>query len=237
MKNIAILLPGHIRSYQNTRENIFDSLILPLQACGHRCDIFSSVWKNCGYRETGWGGIADEKLIMSDSTMYESEEQDRNTFIQKFNNEKWRQYSHLSGTETCGYAVSMWYKVWKCFKLIPTDTYDIVFRLRPDIVFQNKFNVEMIENIAPNTIYMSPWHGKFEVVTHQMMDHFGFGDYNSMIHYCSIYPDIENIMTRNDSAFTGEGFLHSQINHYMLKVVRVPIKYGILRAHGIENVT
>lgn len=237
MKNIAILLSGHIRSYQHTRENIFDNLILPLQTAGYNCDIFSSVWKNCGYRETGWGGISDEKLIISDSIIYESEEQDRNAFIQKFNNQKWKQYSHLSGTETCGDAVSMWYKIWKCFNLVPINTYNIVFRLRPDIVFENKFNVEMLENIESDTIYMSPWHGKFEVVTHQIMDHFGFGDYNSMFRYCSVYLNIEDIISRDDSAFTGEGFLHSQLNHYNLKIVRVPIKYGILRSHGFEKVT
>jgi hypothetical protein len=236
MKNIAILLPGHIRSYQNTRNNIFDNLILPLKKEGHKCDIFSSVWDTSGYRENGWNGETDAKLIIQDSTAFEIEEFKRNEFIQKFNNNKWKHYSHLSGPETCGDAISMWYKVWKCYQLSQKGKYDVVFRLRPDIIFQTKFNTKFIDEISPQTVYMSTWHGKFEVVTHQIMDHFAFGDYDSMTKYCSIYPEIEQIINRNDSAFTGEGFLYSQIIHHRLNISRVPIKYGVMRSHGIENV-
>jgi len=236
MKIIAILLPGHVRSYQKTRENIFSTLILPLQADGYKCEIFSSVWKNCGYRETGWGGTADTELIISDSLAYEVEEPRRHEFIQKFNNEKWKQYSHLSGPETCGDAISMWYKVWRCFQLIEEDRYKAVFRLRPDIVFQTKFDIKLLDEVQPSTIYMSPWHGKFEVVTHQIMDHFAFGDFDSMNQYCSIYPEIEDIIARDDAAFTGEGFLYSQLAYHKLKIARVLIKYGVMRTHAVENV-
>lgn len=239
MKSVAILFPGHVRSYQNTRENIFTNIILPLQKAGYKCSIFSSVWNNSGYRETGWGGIPDTSLIESDSTAIEYEESRRDEFINKYNNEKWREYSHLSGPETCGDAVSMWYKVWKSYQLSTQNgtRYDIIFRLRPDIVFEDVFDVTFLEELKPNTIYMAPWHGKFEVVTHQIMDHFAFGDFDSMTKYCSIYPEINQTIIRNDSAFTGEGFLYSQITHHKLNIERVPtLRYGVRRAHAVEKV-
>ena len=55
---------------------------------------------------------------------------------------------------------------------------------------------------------MPLWHGKYEEVTCKIMDHFAFGDYNSMKTYCTLYTKIDDIIQRNDSPFTPEGFLH-----------------------------
>lgn len=233
---IAILLPGHLRSYNRARDNIFEKLIIPLQDVGHTCDIFSSIWSNSGHREVGWGGGIDSTNIKNDSVMFEVENDKRKEFISTFNNDKWRSYSHLSGPETCGDAVSMWYKIWKCFNLADK-TYDIVFRIRTDIIFEDIFNVGLLDNIKSNTVYMSPWHGKYEVVTHKIMDHFSFGNYESMKIYCSVFPNIESILQRDDCAFTAEGFLYSQLQHNNITIIRVPIKYGVMRTHGVEKVS
>jgi len=232
---IAILLPGHIRSYNYTHDNIHTKLIYPLTKAGYECRIYSSIWNNSGFRELGWNGDICTKQIKSDSFRIEFEEHNRQYFIDMYNNDRWRNYSSLSGPETCGDAASMWYKVWKSFQLID-GTPDIVFRIRPDIYFEQEFDLSAINDIKPNTVYMSNWHGKYESVTCQIMDHFGFGDFSSMKTYCSIFPNIPEIIQRNDCPCTAEGFLYSQLKHNNINISRLNLHYGVIRSHGFEKV-
>ena len=235
MKTIAILFPGHIRSYNKTRENIYNRLIIPLRDAGYVCNVFTSIWDISGYRENGWGGCIDAKLLEQDSTIFESEESKRAKFIAEFHTDSYS--PHFSGPETCGDAVSMWYKIWKTYELsLNVREHDIIIRLRPDIMFTNDIDVALFSELAPNTIYMSPWHGKYESVTYKMMDHFGFGDFDSMTKYCSIFPNIRLLMERNVAYCTAEGFLYNNILYNDLNIKRVPIKYGVLRSHGFEEV-
>lgn len=234
---IALVFSGHIRSYKNVRDNIFNNLIKQLENNGHKCYIFSSIWSNSGFRENQWTGDIDETTLKNDSEVIQIEKNKRKEFIEKYNNNKWQNYSHLSGPETCGDAISMWYRIFQGFNLINISNIDIVFRIRPDMYFNNKFNTDMLNNILNNTIYMPSWHGKYEVVTKQMMDHFAFGDYKSMKIYCSVYNDIDKIIERNDCPFTGEGFLYSQIKEYNLNLTRFDINYGVMRTYGLEQVS
>ena len=229
-------MPGHIRSYNKIRENIRENLIEPLEKTGHQCSIYSSVWHNSGFRENNWGGVEDLTLIEQDSERLEVEHHDRHHFVNSYATNKWKNYSHLSGPETCGDAVSMWYKIWKCFNMMEEE-FDIVFRLRPDIYFQNKFDPKLLEEVKPGVVCMSEWHGKYEVVTCRTMDHFAFGDFPTMKLYCSVFPNIYDIIKRDDCPHTGEGFLFSTIGHNNLMVKRVPVRYGVMRTYGVENVT
>jgi hypothetical protein len=231
---IAVLIPGHIRSYNEAKNSLFENIIDPIKKAGYIIDIFSSIWENSGYRETGWAGCIESTTLENDSLIFESEHHDRDFFIKKYSNEKWKHYPHMSNNTTCGDSVSMWYKVWKCYSLID-EKYDVIIKLRPDLVFYNKFDVSWLESIEKNTVYMAKWHGKYEIVTCQIMDQFGFGDSESMKKYCSVFPDIDKIITRNDSPFTGEGFLSSQLRHNNLNISRIHFKYGIMRKNGVVD--
>jgi hypothetical protein len=234
---IAILLSGHIRSYTKTRQNIFTNLIEPLKKSGNECLIFSSIWSNCGFRENDWiRGEFNENQLREDSCKFEIEDNKRDEFLSKYSNDKWKNYSHLSGPETCGDAVSMWYKISKCFKLVTDNDIDVIFRLRPDMHFDKEFDTTLLDFIQENTIYMPIWHGKFEEVTCKMMDHFAFGSFDSMKIYCNLYDSIGDIINRNDFPFTAEGFLYSHIKHNNINIMRCNINYGVLRSHGIEKV-
>lgn len=234
---IAILLPGHVRSYKQTRKNIKDNLYDPLIRDGHSCLIFSSTWSNCGFRENNWDiGDNDRNELIEDSYKFEMEENKRDDFLSKYFNNKWQNYSHLSGPETCGDAVSMWYKAFKCFKLITFEDIDIVIKIRPDIYFDKEFDVSFLNYIQPNTIYMPIWHGKFEVVNCKMMDQVAFGTFDSMKNYCDIYENIDDIISRDDSPFTGEGFLYSQLKHKNINIIRCNLKYSLYRSNGLEKI-
>ena len=234
---IAILFPGHIRSYKKTRQNIIDNLIEPLKNEGNEFLIFSSIWSNCGFRENNWDtGEIDENELIQDSYRFEMEENRRDEFLSKYSNNKWQKYSHLSGPETCGDAISMWYKVFKSFELITSNDIDVVFKLRPDIYFDKKFDVSLLNNLQYNTIYMPIWHGKFEEVNCRMMDQFAFGTFDSMKNYCSVYENIEDIINRNDSPFTGEGFLYSHIKNNNIDIIHCNMKYSLFRSNDLEKI-
>lgn len=236
MKSIAILLPGHSRSYTKTRTNIVEKLILPLQRGGYICDIYSSVWNNTGYRETGWGGEANLNKLKGDSVVFESEDSRQDEFVSKYYHARGSHFSpNYSGPETCGDAASMWYKIWRSFQLIQGH-YDFVFRIRPDIFFEHEFDARLLCNVASDTIYMANWHGKYEEVTCRVMDHFAFGDLPSMKIYCNLYAEIDDIISRDTAAFSGEGLLYSHLTYHELNVERVPIHYGVMRSHGFEKV-
>lgn len=64
---IAILFSGHIRTYDNVRQNIIDNLLHPLEQSGHCYTIYSSVWSNYGFRENGWEGEYEKSLLIDDS--------------------------------------------------------------------------------------------------------------------------------------------------------------------------
>ena len=120
MKNVAVLMPGHLRSYNETRQNIKKNLLDVLTQNGYTYNIFSSTWNISGYREINWAGDVDIKYLTEDSTVFEIENNRREEFTRIYNNDKWREYSHLSGPETCGDAVSMWYKIERCYKMMIT---------------------------------------------------------------------------------------------------------------------
>jgi hypothetical protein len=248
--SVAILIPGHLRSYDQTRNSIFECVVLPLRTRGYLCNIFTSIWDVSGFRETSWLGEPSIDMITDDSTKIEKENFHRNYFTSYYSNDKWKEYSHVSGSETCGDAVSMWYKIWKCFNLMKeyesenNMNHDIIIRLRPDIAFLRgdiSNNTKLLTDqlcFLDEGIYMSSWHGKYKEVTHKIMDQFAFGERDSMSVYCSVYPNIQSILSRSDYSFTGEGFLKSQLYHNNIDIIRVNIKYSILRANNvIENVT
>jgi len=234
---IAILFSGHIRTYDNVRQNIIDNLLHPLEQNGHTYTIYSSVWSNCGFRENGWEGEYEKSLLKDDSLEFEKEDNKRDYFINTYSNNKWENYRHLSGPETCGDAVSMYYKLNKCFNLIEIEDIDIIFRIRPDMYFEHKFDLNLLKFIQPNTIYMPLWHGKYEEVTCKIMDHFAFGDYNSMKTYCTLYTKIDDIIQRNDFPFTAEGFLKSHVDFNNLHIIRIYLKYSVMRLNGLEKVS
>ena len=52
---IAILLSGHVRSYQKTLNNFEQNFINNLEEAGHEYDVFISTWNNDGMKIAGGG--------------------------------------------------------------------------------------------------------------------------------------------------------------------------------------
>lgn len=239
---ICILFSGHLRSYSKVRINIYDNLINPLLQNGYDVDLYASIWKTSGYRENDnfTDDVSTENMvtIINDCKSIELENDKREFFIDKYgNNERWKEYKNYSGPNTLPDASSMWYKIYKSFRLIDNNIYDVVFRIRPDLYFLDKFDVNLLKNLEFNTIYMADKNSEYKCVTYDIMDHFSYGDYYSMKEYCNTYNNIDNIIKRNDIKLTSEGLLYSNLNHYGIRIHKVDIKYGLQRQDKFEIMT
>lgn len=236
---VAVLMCGHVRSYTKCRENFFRAIIAPLQKTDHSCDIFFSTWNEYGFQVKVLEGKIDATQIMKDSTDCIIEESSPNNFADLFTETGTQQYGKYSVPPEKGVnATSMWYRVFKCYKLMEKQgKYDIVIRTRPDLYYETPINVNWLKFCEKNTVYMPFWHKHFRAVAYTMMDHFAFGDAESMRVYCETYKNIEKCIEENKHAFTGEGFLWDQLNRTGINIERIPMHYGIQRITHIDPIT
>ena len=123
---IAILISGHIKSYDKY-ENINKNLINVLMKENHECFTFSSIWSN---RKINEECKINMQILEKNSTVFEIESDKTQEFIEKYKNDKWKEYSHLLEPETCGKSIAMWYKVEKCYNLM--QNYEHKYNLKFD---------------------------------------------------------------------------------------------------------
>ncbi len=233
--NIAICMSGHLRSYLLCRENIQQRIISPLKRCGIHSDLFLSSWNDIGFRSDNFhtSVVGSEFQYKSDFTKYEFEEPNQQYFIDHFSTEKWREYSQFSGDKTCPDAVSMLYKISKVYNMAIEYAkqngiqYDIIIRIRPDMIYQTNIDVGNIRDCLLNKgrIYMPETHGNYSLVTKFMMDHYFFGNNWSMKYVMNTYENIQTLLIEN-CPHTGEGFLWKQITNNNINLHRFICSYG-----------
>lgn len=240
---IALCFSGHVRNYLDCADKIRQNLISVLRNAGHEVDIFLVTWNQRGHRCDGFGGDdLDFGQVIStlNPVQVSVENSRRDVFITNFPSNQWRSRPHLSNPCTSGDGASMWYQVEKVWEMMETYAernelkYDFVFRVRPDIVYTQPFRTQWLEELPVESIGMAVWHGKYEAGTCRMMDHFGFGRYDDMKKYMTIYSEIPGYLQRNDVTHTGEGFLAERLKD--IPITRFPICYQVQRKNGREDV-
>lgn len=227
--NIAICFSGGLRSFPNCVKNIKDNIINPLEQSGMKVYNFISTWDIDNWYQYD---ITKSEIKFN---MIEIEKYDKSLFS-KFISNKYREYPHLSGPDTHINSISMHYKIYRVWKLMEqfeknnNITFDIIIRLRPDIIYSDQINIRHILDVLTNpVIYMPKWHGKYEIVTRQIMDQYAFGNRKVMKQYHSVYENIDNLL-KSDYPHTGEGFLYAQIKD--INIQRIPIGYYIVRKNS-----
>ena len=156
---IAILLSGHVRSYQKTLNNFEQNFINNLEEAGHEYDVFISTWDNDGMKRAG-GGHSQEltnnsvniaKLKNSLNKSYqpkklEIEENNDYLFVKKHVGKILKKYPKLKN-EKIRYNVKQHvegilcqlYKIKKSFNLIDDiSQYDVIVKYRFDLFIKNK---------------------------------------------------------------------------------------------------
>lgn len=244
MPRIAICISGHLRDFDKCWENLQENFISILQKFGCDIDYYTSFWDVKGNRETGWVGPNNYNTFLEkiQPVSFLVERFDRSFFTELYNTEKWKEYKHLSGPETCGDAVSMWYKIESCYKMIMDYenrygfTYDVIVRLRSDLLFDTPYDITELTDILNNdVVYMPRWHGKWPEVSRTITDYFGIGNRKVMARYLTVFNNIDELIKRNNCPHTGEGFLAEQIKDLNIKRM-TGTGFSVQRVNRIEQI-
>lgn len=241
---VGLCFSGHVRNFDKCYDNIYHNLITPLMVAGFQVDLFGCFWDCIGHRSTGWSGTDTVLMNFIHGIQWRSltfKSFDREYFTEKYYSNQWTTRPHLSCKETSGDAVSMWYMAYNCFKMLQEYStlynfkYDIVVRLRPDLLFDEVINInEVRDAIDNNILYIPRWRGKYYEVSHGITDYFAFSTYSIMSLYYNIYPNIDDYLRDNNVIHTGEGFLLHQTKNLLIK--RIAMGFHIKRLHYDENV-
>ena len=236
---VAVLFSGHIRThyrecFENIKRNIYD----PILNNGSTVDTFMSTWDITGDRSNG---ITETSINVNDlknalnifgNVTLEIEENKKEFFIQNFKDPDYnRMYSCPT---TYPDSVSMHYKLHKVYTLMinKSPNYDIVIRLRPDILFDKPLDYQIILNaFFLKKLYMPEWHQKYPEVTCGMMDQFAFGVPSVISIYCSVYSKLKYLPS--DTIKCGEGLLYSVVRG--LPIIRFKVTYSLRRINSIDR--
>lgn len=228
---ISLCMSGHLRSYESCKENINKNIISVLKHHGFEVDTFLSTWNNSSYN--------NNEIIKNNFAQVKSEEYDKRVFVERYSTNQYLQFPGLCGHETASNASSMLYKMSDAFSLMEeyskqqNKTYDVVFRIRPDIIYNGIIDIRLLKMCLltnNNCIYMPLFHGKYESVTKCIMDHYFCGDYESMKIIMNTYNDVSKLIL-TDCPHTGEGFLWKHAQNNNLIIERFQCSYGVIRQH------
>jgi hypothetical protein len=238
---IALCMSGHMRSYPNCRQNIIENIINPLKNSGFSVYLFLSSWDDEGYGSDSLcsGKVNIQNYNLSEFTQYEFEPVNKQYFYNNFFTNKYLKYNQYSGPDTCPNAVQMLYKISRVYEMADNYSvknnikYDIVFRLRPDVIYNNKLYVHDIKQcLYDKSIFMPYHHGKYEIVTKYIMDQFFFGCEQTMREIMLIYSNIK-ILLEEDCPHTGEGFIWKQLMMKDINVNLINTKYSLVRKNNV----
>lgn len=232
MTNIALCFSGQLRTIEKCLDNIIEKLISPLET-EFNVDVFISTWED----KKEIIDLVEKKLSPK---MFHIEKPMNEYFIKNYSSNNYKKNS-LMCVSTPYNASSMWYKAYQCKENLVKYSeasgvkYDCIFRLRPDIVYNDIIDINKVkEAISNDSIYMSEWHGLYESVTLKMLDHFSFGSFDSMTTYLDTFTNIKDYIKDNNLVHSAEGFLYEQIKD--LDINRIKFSYSVQRENKIEAI-
>ena len=222
---------------------MYENLVHPLENAGYKIFFFVSTWDVAGDRSSWFGETIDKDIECIRNELRPHglyvEHFDRESFLNRFETNKWKEYAHLSNRTTSGDAVSMYYKLAQCWKMLEDaeciygHRFDLVVRTRPDLYLCTPLQTDIFP-LEKNIIYMPTWHGKYREVNCTFADYFAIGTRDTMKHYMNIYNHIRELMTM-DIPHTGEGYLYGQVERNNLRVRRLDkMQFGLMRINTVE---
>lgn len=232
--NVALCMSGHLRTYDLCKQNIKTNIFDILKHKGFNVNIFLSSWDTFSNNDTQLTNFNIEGF-----NNYDFEPTKEEYFIKNFSTNDYLKYTGLCCNTTSSNAISCFYKMYKSFCMTKTFEninhikYDIIIRMRPDIIYNNLIDIGVIKKCLLNDrIYMPFAHGKYTIVTKYMMDHYFLGNINTMEKVMLTYENINNII-KTECPHTFEGFLWKQVNINNINIERFMCSYGIIRKNNI----
>lgn len=223
----AVLVAGHMRTFEQCRDNLHKNIVTPLQELGYTVNIFIATWGSNNI-DTG----LERARVAADPDQ-------RDNVLRAFGVSSW--HSKYSMWTTSGDAASMWNRVEAAYnnmlrhEMEHGHKHELIVRTRPDMWLHAPLCSTMLKQAvqSPN-VFMAEWGGCAEDVTYRMMDHIAFGGEKAMRCYCSTFSSIPR-RDRQDSDrwFTAEGHLCTNLEHCGVSIERVPgLRYALLRETG-----
>jgi hypothetical protein len=229
--NIAICMSGHTRTFNECKDNIANNVIKPLIDSGCYINTFFSTWNDSDYCNS-------IQNLDNFCTEINLENYDSDYFTIQFSSQQYIQYPGLCCHTTASNAASCHYKIADSFSLAEKYSknnninYDIIIRIRPDIVYNNIIDIGNIKAALLNDyLYMPFSHGKYTCVTKNLMDHFFYGNVRTMKKTMDAFNNISEFL-KIDNPHTVEGFLYNQIINNNIIINRFMLSYGAIRQNN-----
>lgn len=241
MKSIAIILSGQLRTYKKCFD-LFNKNILNILKNNYHVDIYCHIWD---YEEKE---DIEEVLnlykpceyIITESINYILPDFCEGLYFHECKNFPYdKVYAHTNQK----------YGIYKGFELIKNkNIYNFVMRCRYDCLFESSFDINELENIQENYIYVGNGHTSYlNNYQTNINDSFAFGFYKDMEKYCNFYENIYiilknikdgNIPEENNYLFKCIGFslLFKFYLDYYCKIKNKisNVKFYLLRKNGIK---
>lgn len=229
---IAICMSGHTRTFDLCRDNITTNIINPLIEIGCNVNIFYSTWNDDDYNNS----LSNLKNFCTD---IEVEDYDADSFFNNFSSNQYLNYHGLCCHTTSSNASSMYYKMKNVYNLCNNYSelnhfhYDIIIRIRPDVIYSNIIDIGNIKySLLNDYLYMPFSHGKYISVTKNIFDYFIYGNINVIKNIMNTFYNIQKYILL-DFPHTAEGFLYNNIIENNIIVNRFICVSGIIRKNNI----
>lgn len=241
--NIAILYSGAIRTLAESINNnlsYFD---------GDNIDLYFSTWDHLGYSDR----INSPDYIISSRTLDRDTQitsqiicdmVPSNINIKKIKIENYNSNNYnldiINGLDNNGLS-AQYYKIWDCFNLIDNSiNYDMIVRLRCDLVLNIKINKEYLKNLVTHDMilfsskiwYEHVWQAGLQAINEMMW----ISNKHQMKKACSIYNNIDKInkiiISRNSQEINyGEKicYLNLEAEELLNNIVTFDFDYNVLR--------
>ena len=234
--NIALAFSGHLRSFDLCYKNIKTNIIDIINNNNLNIKLFLSSWDNIGFRDDNFNteviDINNSKFryIKEIFSKYNFEKKLSINFYNKYKSDNYLKYKNLCNINTFGTAASMLYKMNSVYSdiLDSSENFDIIIRIRPDIIYHNKLDIQTIKDCLNfDKIFMPEFHNKYHEVTKEMMDHFFYGNHKTMKHLLTTYLNIDELI-KTECPHTAEGLLSKQIEINKVEIERFPFSYSCI---------
>ena len=199
MKKVALLLPGHLRSYKDCIQSLSDNILKKYDT-----DVFINTWdkehNTSSFKRSQSQLIKEDivdtykfygaKNVFFNIENYSDNELELNENLRdKLMNPKWYSTKYYVPASSKQFICQS-YKIYTCNKMKKeienkyNFKYDLVIRSRPDIIVNDLINY----NNNNLTLLKS---NNYDMLHYE--DHFYFGSSESMDRYVNMYEDLEEI--------------------------------------------
>ena len=236
---VSLCLSGMPRNIDNSYQWLKDGILDVLKDNSIPYDIFVSTWNNNVQKEgdssvTTVGNSADDFIKVFSPKKFEVEEWDDNIRTAL----RWPEF------EQCKYeiiprssALGQWYKVFKCnelrkqYELENNVKYDVIFRIRTEIQYNNKLDFKELEILEKHShepiIFLR--RGPNPQNIFWTKDTFAFGNELGMNIYSNCHNHFVNVCQATKVSTSELGLRNWLYNNPNLKIEHTSLDYTLIR--------